>query len=195
MIAATALLVSVELASAQELFNEEVSMHSRGSWISALNSNERAVSGSIYLFKFKDPTYVVLKEISWQPNIGSSQQEAVVVPEGFVTDLASIPPVFFSFLRPDGEYAHAAIVHDFLYWSQQRSRSESDKVFRSAMRDLNVSEFKVGSIYRAVRWGGESAWRKNDELKKSGEKRFLSKFPQDPRATWAEWKADPDVFK
>ena len=56
------------------------------------------------------------KPISWRPGDGQSRYPPVVVPTGFVTDLASIPRVFWSVLRPDGEYAYAAVIHDYLYW-------------------------------------------------------------------------------
>lgn len=41
----------------------------------------------------------------------------VIVPEGFITDGASIPRIFWSLagLKPDGLYRAAALVHDFFY--------------------------------------------------------------------------------
>ena len=49
------------------------------------------------------------------------------MPTGFVTDFASIPPIFYSVLRPDGEYAYAAVIHDYLYWTQTRPREDADE--------------------------------------------------------------------
>lgn len=39
----------------------------------------------------------------------------IVVPVAFVTDLASIPRVFWLLLPPFGEYLFGAVVHDWLY--------------------------------------------------------------------------------
>jgi len=58
-----------------------------------------------------------------------------VIPEGFETDLASIPwPVCLIF-RPDGPWARAAVLHDWLYSDVQVSRFLADAMFRVAMED------------------------------------------------------------
>jgi hypothetical protein len=49
-------------------------------------------------------------------------------------------------------------------------------------------------IYQAVSRFGQAAWDSNAELKASGEKRLLKKYPSDPTTTWDEWKKQPDVF-
>ena len=48
----------------------------------------------------------------------SNGHDPIVVPRGFVTDLASIPRPFWSWLPPDGPWAKAAVIHDFLYYTQ-----------------------------------------------------------------------------
>lgn len=58
--------------------------------------------------------YIVEGPISWAPDGDQQGLPAFTVPKGFVTDLASVPSVFWSVLRPDGEYAYAAILHDYL---------------------------------------------------------------------------------
>jgi hypothetical protein len=50
------------------------------------------------------------------------------------------------------------VIHDFLYWEQDRTRVESDRVFLEAMRVLNVSFFIRKLIYYAVRLFG---WFRN----------------------------------
>ncbi len=50
----------------------------------------------------------------------------ITVPIHFVTDLASIPAIFFQILPPDGPYTFPAIVHDWLYWHQAGTRDEAD---------------------------------------------------------------------
>ena len=58
---------------------------------------------------------------------GGVANHAVEVPQGFTTDFASIPPIFFGLLRPDGLYAVAAVVHDYLYWDQRVDRLTCDQ--------------------------------------------------------------------
>ena len=150
------------------------------------------------LIPFKDWDYYYTRGISrWKPNAGQ-RFKAVNVPDGFVTDLASIPQQVWSFgLRPEGPYTYAAVIHDFLYWMQDRPREEADEIFLTAMADSRVDEPLRSRIYKAVRLeiGGGSAWKKNAELKRRGEKRLLKKLPADFTITWSDWKRRPDVFQ
>ena len=156
----------------------------------------KGAEGTIHVARFKDPIYVLTRPIAWVPNPGQTPSyKRVDVPVGFVTDFASIPRVFFSMLRPDGNYTFAAIVHDFLYWSQDRSRDEADDIFRLSMQDLSIPSITIEAIYMGVRRFGESAWNVNAEEKRAGGKRVLKRLPQDARVTWADWRIVPDVFE
>jgi hypothetical protein len=151
------------------------------------------------LSPFHGSDYYYLREpIFWLPE-GSdvARFQRVDVPIGFVTDLASVPSIFWSLLPKDGAYLHAAIVHDYAYWMQTNPRDAADEMLRIGMRELQVPAWKIAAIYRAVRTpmiGGASAWAKNAERKSAGEKRILKRYPSDPRTTWTEWKTQPDVF-
>lgn len=163
-------------------------------WMTEWMSNEKAVNGMLKISRFREPMCFLTAPISWTPNPGQERYKAVTVPKGFVTDLASIPRIFFSALRPDGEYAYAAVVHDYLYWTQTRSRDEADDILKIAMEDFKVGTVTVGAIYTAVRVAGKTAWNGNAEKKAQGEQRILTRFPQDPRITWEDWKQRPEVF-
>jgi hypothetical protein len=63
------------------------------------------------------------------------------------------------------------------------------------MIDFGVNSTTVSTIYDAVRIGGESSWTKNALLKQQGERRVLTKFPDDPRTRWADWKKNPQNFE
>jgi len=152
------------------------------------------LQGPLDLRRFKDPMYILLCPIGWKPKKITQDLSALVVPAGFVTDFASIPRVFWSIFKPDGNYAYAAVLHDYLYWQQDRSRSSADAIFRAAMDDLKITDFQSATLFHAVDLFGESAWESNKKLKSAGERRILSKFPTDPNVTWAEWKSRPDVF-
>lgn len=98
-------------------------------------------------------------------------------------------------MRPEGRYAYAAVVHDYLYWTQNRSKEEADKIFRFAMEDSKVNAKTLTTLYAAVDFLGRSAWENNRKLKERGERRFLKKFLTDFTTKWAEWKSHPDVFQ
>ena len=164
-------------------------------WMDQWIASSRLPVGTMEVSRFKDPIYFLLKPIGWKPNDASSNLQEVIVPAGFVTDFASIPRPFWSLLRPDGEYAYAAVIHDYLYWTQGRPRAVSDKIFKQAMEDFGVDAVTVATIYEAVRIGGASAWKENARLKAAGERRILKEFPDDPRISWAEWKKRPTVFR
>jgi hypothetical protein len=148
------------------------------------------------LVPFGDWDYYYVKggSILWRPNEGQTFQ-LVEVPAGFVTDLASIPRVFWQVLRPEGRYAYAAVVHDYLYWTQSRSREESDQILNFAMEDSKVSSVERWAIYQAVNNLGQKAWEDNKRLKAAGERRMLAKYPSDLSTSWDDWKKVPGNLK
>lgn len=83
----------------------------------------------------------------------------ITVPTGFVTDLASIPRIFWNIMPPFGKYTEAAIVHDYIYRLHSFSRSRCDALFREMMTVLKVKSLAKWTIYIAVRAFGWIAWR------------------------------------
>lgn len=102
----------------------------------------------------------------------SSLPCTVMVPEGFKTDLASIPRLAWSLLPPFGRYEAAAVIHDWLYWSQELCREDADAVFLDAMIFNQVGRVTRFMIYRAVRTFGGFAWRNNAARRAAGETRM-----------------------
>lgn len=85
--------------------------------------------------------------------------EVIVLPVGFVTDLASIPRPLWSLYPPAGPWAPAAIVHDWLYQHPQgRTRAEVDGIFLEAMEVLGVPWLRRHLMHRAVRIGAGGTW-------------------------------------
>ena len=145
-------------------------------------------------FKDWDFYYTKGRAAVWRPNAGQVHK-LVRVPQGFVTDLTSVPQwAWSSGIRPEGPYAYAAIIHDYLYWIQDRSKEEADRIFLYAMEDSKVDKGLRDKIYGAVDLFGKSAWQKNAKLKAKGERRILAKFPTDFTISWSEWKVRPGVF-
>ena len=128
--------------------------------------------------------------------IGSSN-DSITVPTGFVTDLASIPQMLWSIgLRPEGQYSRAAIIHDYLYWSQNCTRDQSDRLLMIAMKESNVGTFQEDVIYAAVHAAGSSAWANNAKEKKAGLIRTLppaKRNPGDPNMIWSVYRSQ--LFK
>jgi len=87
----------------------------------------------------------------------------ITVPKGFVTDFASVPSLFWIIVPPDGEYTAAAVVHDFLYCLQDRTRNEADNIFLEIMRELGVSAWKREVMWLAVRMFGWIPWNKKEK--------------------------------
>lgn len=106
--------------------------------------------------------------------------EVITVPAGFVTDFASIPWGLWNLFPPWGPHARPAIIHDFLYetsgtglWAMGNdppgryitretdyARAEADGVFREALQVVGVPGWRRTLMYRAVRAGGGSGWKK-----------------------------------
>lgn len=171
----------------------------RDAWMQKWMQRARPPKGGLYLFRFSDRTWVVTQKIGWTPAAkDAAKYSPVCVPRGFVTDLTSIPQLFFSLLPPDDKYTYAAIIHDYLYWNQDQKvfpREAADDIFRIVMKEFKVANWKSEAIFRAVRSPfGESAWNQNAALKANGEKRILTKLPEDPLVSWAKWKDQRDIY-
>jgi len=75
----------------------------------------------------------------------------VCVPEGFVTDFASVPRPLWPIFPPTGIYDRAAVVHDYLCSQDTCGRFMADAVFREAMRELGVPWWRRVAMYWGVR--------------------------------------------
>ena len=82
----------------------------------------------------------------------------VEVPEGFISDLASVPRPFWRLFPPHGDYAPAAIVHDWLYDTGYLDRRTADAVFLAAMTETGVGLITRRTLWAAVRIGGWIPW-------------------------------------
>ena len=87
--------------------------------------------------------------------------KVISVPEGFLTDFASIPRPFWSIIgHPTGQCGKAAILHDWLYHTQECIRKYADLVFLEAMEVLDVSWWRRRLMYRCVRMWGWIGWNR-----------------------------------
>jgi hypothetical protein len=117
-------------------------------------------------------SWVIVSDFSYDVGTEGSN-DRVNVKTGFVTDFASVPRMLWWALPKWGTYGNAAVIHDWLYWDQSRTRKEADAIMLEAMDVLNVSGIKKNLIYRAVRIFGEWAWNRNKWDKESGFNRII----------------------
>lgn len=99
--------------------------------------------------------------------------ESIRVPPNFVTDLASIPSPFTAWLPPDGPWAKAAVVHDFLYftagtgvfqgacWIDRNAPytwQEANAIFDEAMGVVGVEGIKRQAINDGLAFAHGTGW-------------------------------------
>lgn len=99
--------------------------------------------------------FVLLNELVFVAESGFEAR----VPPGFATDLASIPRLFWWAFPPDGQYAKAAVLHDFLYTESVYSRQWADNLFLEAMSACQVPAVTKWLVYTAVRLWGWRFWQ------------------------------------
>jgi hypothetical protein len=81
-----------------------------------------------------------------------------IVPEGFVTDFASVPRLPLAFLLTGDQAHEAAVVHDFLYSRGVVDRATADAVFREAAVASGEPAWRATLMHWGVRMGGWIAW-------------------------------------
>jgi hypothetical protein len=112
-------------------------------------------------------------------DVGSANSgDKVDVAVGFQTDFASIPRLFWSIFPKWGKYGNAAVIHDWLYWTQERPRKLADDILIEAMGVLGVGAITRYMIYLSVRVFGWFAWVRNQADRSAGFDRILAALPQ-----------------
>lgn len=132
--------------------------------------------------------WVLIEDVNY--HVGDSSV-TITVPKGFVTDFASIPQALWSFgLSPNGRYSKAAIVHDYLYWTQGCSRLQADNVLMIAMKESLVGASIRDQIYIGVRAGGEPSWHSNELEKENGFPRVIPEAAMyfGPNVLWKDYR-------
>lgn len=99
-----------------------------------------------------------------------SNKDIIVIPDGFIWDLSSVPRFLWGLLPPDGDFELASLIHDFLYktpalgysrkfsddemliWSKAVSGTQNKWSFRNLDNQLR---------YIAVRIFGNIIWKKS----------------------------------
>ena len=105
-------------------------------------------------------SWVIFKNFFY--DVGAEDSgDRIKVDLGFVTDFASVPRFLWWALPKWGIYGNASVIHDWLYWTQKRSRLQSDNIMLEAMTVLEVQPIIKKLIYYAIRSFGWWAWARN----------------------------------
>lgn len=159
-------------------------------WPLVLWLSSCATSTAPILQPFADAQdWVLVQDMTFQ---FADSKQSITVPKGFVTDFASIPRAFWSLgYSPLDRYSKAAIVHDYLYWTQVCSKAQADTILSLAMKESGVSPLKAATVYEGVRLGGSVAWNANKKARSKQIPRVIPwrylAFPE--HLTWAQYQA------
>lgn len=108
--------------------------------------------------------------MSWENDAGPQEFIIPGIPDGLVTDLASVPAMLRWYINSAGPIKEASVGHDALYQyrpvlttGERITRQEADLWLREACRSVGqLHEDVCDQIYLAVRAGGGRLWHKHD---------------------------------
>ncbi len=107
--------------------------------------------------------------------------EVITIISGAKTDGASTPRALWTLgIPPFGPYWLATVLHDYLYRSSQKTRSECDDLLLEAMLSLGVSHMIARLIYEGVRLGGASSFDDDRSKQTPVQRSFLLIQPATP---------------
>lgn len=125
-------------------------------------------------------SWKVTREFDYLVDYEDKEGDVIRVPEGFITDFASVPRFLWVMFPPTGKYGKAAVVHDYLYvvggkvpcrWCGDNkvipcpkpaiyTKKDADQIFLDAMKALGVNLVQRRMMYTAVRWFGRGNFGK-----------------------------------
>ena len=117
-------------------------------------------------------TWVIMRDFGYEVGTEGSG-DVIDVAIGFQTDFATIPRPFWMLLPKWGRYGNATVIHDWLYWRQERPRRAADAILLEAMGVLGVSALVKRTLYWAARLFGWLAWHRNAADRAAGFDRVL----------------------
>ena len=80
-----------------------------------------------------------------------AKHQDFLVPDGFVSNFASVPRPFTWLVPTSGLYTRAAVLHYYLCRQPDFPRNDADGIFRRAMGELGVPTIRRYVIWAAVR--------------------------------------------
>jgi len=89
----------------------------------------------------------------------------ITVPDGFVTNGASVPRIFWNICAPiSGAFGEAAVVHDWGYSKRSNfnNKEDVDKILFDIGMENGASYFRALLVYLAVKIFGHKYWKKGE---------------------------------
>ena len=107
-----------------------------------------------------DVTVTAVDETSWRVEkalLYHGEADIFVVPQGYITDFATVPRVAVWLIPKFGRYTRAAILHDWLITDKLPKGDicslDVDGLFRRVMREEGVPFVRRWLMWAGVRWG------------------------------------------
>jgi hypothetical protein len=116
-------------------------------------------SGPLETRQIGPEQWVILKGFSF-----INDWTEIYVPDGFITDKASIPKALRSVVSKAGYWNQPAVLHDFLYRNHSVPRKDADRLLYEACADMEEGwqvpwyRQRKRMIYAAVRAGGWASY-------------------------------------
>lgn len=116
------------------------------------------IKNEICIKPYKGYTYLICDDIHFTIQLNDH-----CIKKNFITDLASIPRVLWSFLSPaHSALINASVIHDWLYrYNSDYTRKFVDLIFYTLLRQNGVSKFRASAMYYAVRVFGRRYFNVN----------------------------------
>lgn len=99
----------------------------------------------------------LIEEFEYYTTI-NNKMHIIRVPAGYITDFASIPRCFHSFLSYKDVFNKASVVHDYLCDTDgdysKFSKEQVDKIYLEAQSVLGINPIKARIFYTVVTWFG-----------------------------------------
>ena len=136
--------------------------------------------------------WVLTAPLVWRMPVGR-----IIIPKGFITDLASIPHIvdWIPFLDRTGASREPGALHDGLYaLGREKGKTWCDDLLRTALMAEGMSAWQAGAYWRAVHYFGKSSWDEDAREGVFGDK-IVGGYFLTP-ADYADWVAGgKTIFK
>jgi hypothetical protein len=113
-----------------------------------------------------DGCWVLCKPLVYESDVA---KQTFTVPEGFETDLASVPRLPVVYLLTGDSARAAAVVHDYLYSTRKVSRKVADAVLLEASEVSGVPAWRRWIMWAGVRVGGAAHYAAQASVERESE--------------------------
>lgn len=127
--------------------------------------NEPKIITPLRVEQVDENDWVTLKDFRYYSAVLGRE---LVVPEGFVTDFASVPRLPFVYFLTGGVAVRAAVVHDYLYRSRSAPRAQADAVFLEVMKLTGQPWWRRRLMWLGVRAFGRAPYNQEHNPVHSG---------------------------